>query len=100
MLYLKYQITTYMKTNKITKVDKFFRLLLIKTYKAVFHLLGLTVFASQIFLFGYKEFFTFDKNILPFQLALIALNLFVVNYLLDKLGIDKLMEQEKEKLTK
>ena len=89
-----------MKTNKVSKIDKFFRLLLIKTYKSFFHLLGMAIFVSQILLFGGKEILSLDKNMLPIQITFLALNFFTVNYLLEKLGINKLMADEYQKLTK
>lgn len=89
-----------METNKISKTDRFFRLLFIKTYKSFFHLLGMSVFISQILIFGQKEILTLDKNMLPIQILFLVGNFITVNYLLNKLGINKLMSDEYEKLTK
>lgn len=89
-----------MSTQKINNVDRFFRLLLIKTYKTIFHLLGMAIFLSQILLLGFNELLTLDSNILPVQLFILAVNFFMVNFLLEKLGINKLMSNEHNKLLK
>lgn len=84
--------------EQINKVDRFFRLLLIKTYKSFFHLLGFAIFISQMWLFGFTELLTVNKDVLIPQLLLIVANYFMVTYLLEKLGINKLVEDESKRL--
>lgn len=87
-----------METNKIGKVDKFFRLLFIKTYKSFFHLLGFAIFISQMWLFGFTELLTINENVVIPQLLIIAANYFMVTYLLERLGINKLVADEYKKI--
>jgi hypothetical protein len=88
-----------METKNISKIDRFFRLLVIKNYKGFFHLLGLAVIVSQILLFN-REILTLNKDMLFIQILLLVINFYMVNWLLQKLGINKLMSDEYEKLTK
>ena len=60
--------------------------------------MGFAIFISQMWLFGFTELLTINENVVIPQLLIIAANYFMVTYLLERLGINKLVEDESKRL--
>lgn len=86
--------------NQISKLERFLRIFLINNYKALFHLLGIIIFISQILLLGKEELLIITRESLIYQILILLLNFFMVNFLLEHLGINNIMKEEKKNINR
>ena len=62
----------------------------LKNYKVIHHLTTLTMFVFVLYFAGHTEIFTS----IPFQIAILAANYFVVKFCLKQSGIDDEVEKQ------